>query len=114
MTKDDQISLLKQQFDLPRTQLVAIYDAIFGNIGDTLARDPAHRVKCAEFGVFTAAPRAARPGRNPQTGEAITIAAGVKITFKPSLILVERLKRALVKAPRKARGAVANEGAHMR
>jgi len=36
------------------------------------------------FGVFTVTERAARQGRNPQTGEALQIASSKSVKFKPS------------------------------
>lgn len=41
------------------------------------------------FGTFSVRPTAARQGRNPATGEAIQIAAGHKVAFKPAKALKE-------------------------
>lgn len=41
------------------------------------------------FGTFTTGKRAARQGRNPQTGETITIAAKRVVKFKPGKALRE-------------------------
>ncbi len=41
------------------------------------------------FGTFTTGERAARQGRNPQTGETITIAAKRVVKFKPGKALRE-------------------------
>lgn len=43
------------------------------------------------FGTFTVSQRAAREGRNPQSGEAIQIAAKKTVKFKPSGALREVL-----------------------
>ena len=43
------------------------------------------------FGTFSTKERAERSGRNPQTGEPITIAASKKASFKPSKELNARL-----------------------
>lgn len=43
------------------------------------------------FGTFSTKERAERAGRNPQTGEPITIAAAKKASFKPSKELNARL-----------------------
>ncbi len=43
------------------------------------------------FGTFSTGERAARQGRNPQTGETITIAARKVVKFKPGKALREEL-----------------------
>jgi len=43
------------------------------------------------FGTFTKTKRAARQGRNPQTGETIKINASKSIKFKPSTVLKGKL-----------------------
>lgn len=43
------------------------------------------------FGTFTIVDRAARKGRNPQTGEEISIPAKRRITFKPGKLLTEQV-----------------------
>lgn len=46
--------------------------------------DAGDTVILSGFGRFKAKERAARPGRNPATGEPITIAASRSLGFKPS------------------------------
>ena len=61
------------------------YDALgetFGTIVQTVARGG--KVSIFQFGTFTQKSRAARMGRNPQTGAAIKIAASKTIGFKPA------------------------------
>ena len=59
---------------------VAAGGAVFSAVADSLARG--ETVTVAGFGRFTARDRAARAGRNPQTGEAVTIAATQVPAFK--------------------------------
>ena len=49
-------------------------------------------VKIAGFGTFTVVERAAREGRNPQTGEAMHIEASKSPKFKPSSTLKAAVK----------------------
>lgn len=49
-------------------------------------------ITIAGFGTFAVAERAERQGRNPKTGESITIAAAKKPTFKPGKALKEAVK----------------------
>ena len=48
-------------------------DSVFATIGEALANGD--EVRIAGFGTFAARTRPARTGRNPRTGEAITISA---------------------------------------
>ena len=45
------------------------------------------QVKIAGLGILRVRNRAARVGRNPETGEAIQIKASKKVAFRPSLAL---------------------------
>ena len=51
-------------------------------------------VRLNGFGIFSATERAAREGRNPQTGAAIQIAASKVAKFTPAKALKDRLNRA--------------------
>ncbi|MDF1489170.1 HU family DNA-binding protein [Tessaracoccus sp. HF-7] len=53
----------------------------------TSALAAGERVSIPGFGTFETRTRAARTGRNPQTGEPIDIPAGVTPAFKPSAAL---------------------------
>ena len=47
------------------------------------------RISLLGFGTFKLTHRAARKGRNPQTGDAMEISARRVLTFKPSQVLKE-------------------------
>ncbi len=70
-----------------------VFNAIVDTVFDTVANDLAggHAVQLAGFGTFAVKERAERPGRNPQTGKEITIAASKTVGFKPAKRLKERL-----------------------
>lgn len=55
-------------------------DTIFGYISDTLASG--EKVQIPGFGTFDVRARAARQGRNPQTGAAMNIPASNSVGFK--------------------------------
>ena len=55
-------------------------DAVVETLGEALARHEAVRI--AGFGTFTAKRRPARTGRNPRSGEAVSIPASVAPAFK--------------------------------
>lgn len=51
------------------------------------------RVQLPGFGTFESRERSARTGRNPRTGEEISIAASVAPAFKPASAFKERVAR---------------------
>ena len=55
-------------------------DGVFAAIGDALANG--EEVRIAGFGSFGTRSRPARTGRNPRTGEAVSISASKSPTFK--------------------------------
>jgi DNA-binding protein HU-beta len=55
--------------------------ATLGSIQDSLTKGG--KVSLTRFGVFEVAHRAARKGRDPQTGRTIAIAASNAVRFKP-------------------------------
>ena len=52
------------------------------------------RLQLVGFGTFDTTKRAARKGKNPQTGEVIKIAATTVPKFKPGSVLKEAAKKA--------------------
>lgn len=60
-------------------------DSVFEIIKDELGKGKA--VKISGFGKWTVKAKKKRKGRNPQTGEALTIDARKVVTFKPSQVL---------------------------
>ncbi|AOT56154.1 HU family DNA-binding protein [Weissella soli] len=65
-------------------------DATFTAISDLLAKG--EKVQLIGFGTFEVRTRAARTGRNPQTGEEIKIAASQIPAFKPGKGLKDAVK----------------------
>jgi integration host factor subunit alpha len=51
------------------------------------------KVKIGGFGSFSVRKKAARKGRNPLTGETITIKPRKVLTFKPSPLLKDRINQ---------------------
>ena len=80
MTKKDIAQVVAQRADVSATAAEEIIGAALDVIGEQLAKG--EDVRLAGFGTFETRERAARTGRNPQTGETIQIAAGhsVKLT----------------------------------
>ena len=66
-----------------------LVDVVFEMIKETLGKG--EKVKISGFGNFVLRDKRQRPGRNPQTGEAIQISERRVLTFKASQILKQAL-----------------------
>ena len=69
--------------------LEKLFDPVYGVIADEL--DAGGKVTIGGFGTFEGRVRAARVGRNPRTGESITIAARRYPAFKAAKSLKDRV-----------------------
>ena len=85
MNKSDLSSHVASQVSLSKAAADNVVNTVFSAISDALARG--ETVAIAGFGTFTTKSRAARQGRNPRTGEAITIAASNVPSFKAAKAL---------------------------
>ncbi|MBI3899381.1 MAG: HU family DNA-binding protein [Gammaproteobacteria bacterium] len=80
MNKTDLIQQVAQSAELSQTSASKAIDALFSVIANSLRNG--EQVQLTGFGTFSVAERAARNGRNPRTGETITIAASRNPKFK--------------------------------
>ena len=80
MNKTELIEAVAASADLPKASAGRAVDAVVEAITDALKNDD--QVVLVGFGTFSVKERAARAGRNPQTGETIQIAAAKVPGFK--------------------------------
>jgi len=80
MNHNDLVTAVAATLDLPRKQAEAAVAAVLDPIIGALCRGD--EVKLNGLGAFEVVDRPARTGRNPQTGEAIAIAASRAVKFK--------------------------------
>ena len=86
MTKADIIEAVYEKVGgFSKKEAAEIVESVFNTIKDTLERG--EKIKISGFGNFVVRDKKARIGRNPQTGEEITIAARRVLNFKPSQVL---------------------------
>ena len=90
MTKKELISAIAEKTKMTKKDTETMVNAIVEVISETLANG--EEVAIAGLGKFLVRERAARSGRNPQTGEAITIAASKAPAFKASKTLKDAIK----------------------
>ncbi len=81
MNKTDLIRSTAEAASLSRRDAEAAVNAVLDSITNALVQG--EKVRLVGFGSFEVRERAAREGRNPHTGEAITIAASKSPAFKP-------------------------------
>lgn len=91
MNKTDLVKAVSVQAELTQKDAAKAVDAIFETISNTLAQN--EKIQLIGFGTFEVRERAARKGRNPQTGEEIDIAAAKVPAFKPGKELKEAIKQ---------------------
>ena len=90
MNKKDLINHVATAAELSKADAERAIDAVFSGISDAMkAKDTAIFVG---FGTFKVEERAARTGRNPQTGAEIQIAAKNVVKFKASSALSDAVK----------------------
>lgn len=87
MTKVELINAVAERTQLTKKDAAAVVDAVFDEIAAALSRGD--RVQVVGFGTFEVRQRAARRGRNPQTGQELSIAARRTPAFKAGKMLKE-------------------------
>ncbi|MBL6455180.1 HU family DNA-binding protein [Belnapia sp. T6] len=80
MNKQDLISIVAEAGDLPKAKAGDVVDAVFDAITKSLTKET--DVRLVGFGTFSVSKRKAGKGRNPRTGEEITIPATATVRFK--------------------------------
>ena len=80
MNKSELIDAIAKEADTTKTVACNVLDAVTAAIVKAVSKGDS--VSLIGFGAFKPSKRAARTGRNPQTGAAITIAAGKAPKFK--------------------------------
>lgn len=89
MTKKEFIDQVAEASGQPRTNVMAVTYAVFAIIAELVCNDDT--VSIPGFGTFASKQRPARNGKNPATGEDITIPAKRVAVFKPAKALKDTL-----------------------
>jgi DNA-binding protein HU-beta len=89
MNKNDLIEHIAQEYELTKTFAKDLVENLFEKISDTIHKGD--EVSIFGFGKFKLVDRKARKGRNPQTGEAIKIAASKNVKFEQAKGMKERV-----------------------
>ena len=86
MTKADLVDLIYERVGSSKKEACDMVEAVFANNQGFSLRQ-GEKVKISGFGSFLVNHKHARRGRNPQTGEPITIDSRRVLSFKPSQVL---------------------------
>ena len=92
MNQADLIAYVADAAGLSKADAIKAIEAVLSAVSDELVAGK--EVRLNGFGIFGTTERAAREGRNPQTGAAIQIAASKAAKFSPAKALKDRLNGA--------------------
>lgn len=90
MNKSELIGVVAEKAGLTKKDTEKVVNAVFDGIGESLASG--EKVQVIGFGTFDVRERQAREGRNPATGDTITIPAVKVPVFKPGKALKDSVK----------------------
>jgi integration host factor subunit alpha len=92
LTKAELAELLFAQVGLNKREAKEMVEAFFEEIRTSL--EMGDTVKLSGFGNFSVRDKASRPGRNPKTGEMVSISARRVVSFHASQKLKEQVEQA--------------------
>ncbi|PHR24641.1 MAG: DNA-binding protein [Desulfotalea sp.] len=90
MNKRELIATIATSGGITKVLAAEALDKVLANM--ISAMEKGERVTLSGFGSFKVVERAAQKGRNPQTGQTITIPAHNVVKFKPGKHLCERVR----------------------
>ncbi len=91
MNKSELVDAIAKEAKLSKKDAEAAVNAITATVGKALKKKD--KVQLVGFGTFETRKRAARTGRNPQTGKEIKIAASTVPAFKPGKALKDLVNK---------------------
>jgi DNA-binding protein HU-beta len=89
MNNSDLADAIASGHDLAKTDARKLVDAVFEAIGDAASKG--EEISLNGFGKFKVKDSPEREGRNPATGEAMTIKASKKLAFTPAKAVKDKL-----------------------
>lgn len=104
MNKSELVNKIAESTGLTKVEADLTLKAVLDSIAKSLAND--ETVTLIGFGSFSVAKRAARTGRNPQTGKEIQIAEKKVVKFNPG----KKLKEAVCEKPKSGCGCGCKTG----
>ena len=90
ITKDSLVEMIHNEVGLNKREAKELIECFFEQIKKSL--ENGNDIKLSGFGNFILRNKAPRPGRNPKTGEEVTISERRVVTFKSGLKLKSKLE----------------------
>ena len=90
ITKDSLVEMVHNEIGLNKREAKELIESFFEQIKKSL--EEGNDIKLSGFGNFNLRDKAPRPGRNPKTGEEVTISSRRVVTFKSGLKLKSKLE----------------------
>ena len=90
ITKDSLVEMIHNEVGLNKREAKELIECFFEQIKKSL--ENGNDIKLSGFGNFILRNKASRPGRNPKTGEEVTISERRVVTFKSGLKLKSKLE----------------------
>ena len=91
VTRKELAISVNSKLGISQRNAAEIVDTVFSTMKNTLISGES--IKLVQFGTLTVRDKAPRRGRNPRTGESMTITKRKMVSFRPSKRLRERLNR---------------------
>lgn len=89
MTKAELIEKMAKDANVAKAAAAKALDSFIESVGKTLKKG--NKITLVGFGTFSVGKRAARKGRNPQTGDVIKIKASKTVRFKAGKALKDTI-----------------------
>lgn len=90
MTKAELVGKIAADGGITKAQAEKAVDGFIAAVADALAAG--EKITLVGFGTFSVGERAEREGRNPRTGDKISIPASKVVKFKPGKSLTDKVK----------------------
>ena len=90
ITEDSLVEMVHNEIGLNKREAKELIESFFEQIKKSL--EEGNDIKLSGFGNFNLRDKAPRPGRNPKTGEEVTISSRRVVTFKSGLKLKSKLE----------------------
>lgn len=86
-TKKEMVELIASTNGITKAEAERAFSMVVGSVQDAIQKDDVEEVSLCGFGKLVKKTREAKAGRNPKTGETVTVPAHKTLSFKISTAL---------------------------